>query len=114
MTVPASRDIESIIDFIAGNSGFDAAEHFLNKINVKCKILANFPNLGRRRDELNPSLRIFSVDDYLIFYCPVEEGIEIGFRVVPSYRKVSSRLQRLYPYVFLADKHTFSMYFWRC
>lgn len=88
-TVPASRDIESIIDFIAGNSGFDAAERFLNKINEKCRTLANFPNMGRRRDELAPSLRSFPVDDYLIFYRPVEGGIEI-LRVVSGYRDLDA------------------------
>ena len=65
-TVPASRDIENIIDFIAVNSSFNAAEQFLDKINQKCRYLANFPNLGRRRDELAPMLRSFPVDDYLI------------------------------------------------
>ncbi|MEG3923078.1 hypothetical protein QUA07_28780 [Microcoleus sp. T3_A4] len=32
-TVPASRDIESIMDYIADRSGFDAAESFLDRIN---------------------------------------------------------------------------------
>jgi toxin ParE1/3/4 len=35
-TVPASRDIESIMDYIADRSGFDAAESFLDRINDKC------------------------------------------------------------------------------
>lgn len=42
-TVPVSRDIEKIIDFIAGNSSFGAAERFLDQINQKCRNLANFP-----------------------------------------------------------------------
>ena len=41
--------------------------------------------MGRKRDELYPSLRSFPVDDYLIFYCLIEGGIEIQ-RVVSSYR----------------------------
>lgn len=32
-TAPASRDIESIIDYVADNSSFDAAERLLKKIN---------------------------------------------------------------------------------
>lgn len=32
-TVPASRDIESIIDYIADVQSLDAAEHLLNTIN---------------------------------------------------------------------------------
>ncbi|MCC5664263.1 type II toxin-antitoxin system RelE/ParE family toxin [Nostoc sp. CHAB 5784] len=49
-------------------SSFDAAEPLLKKINEKCSNLANFPNMGRKRNELLPLLRSFAVDDYLIFY----------------------------------------------
>ncbi|MEH2424864.1 MAG: type II toxin-antitoxin system RelE/ParE family toxin [Nostoc sp.] len=48
-TVSASRDIESIIDFIADSSGLDAADRFLNKINGKCNNLAMFPSQGHKR-----------------------------------------------------------------
>ncbi|MDM9580849.1 type II toxin-antitoxin system RelE/ParE family toxin [Nostoc sp. GT001] len=51
-TVTASRDIEAIIDYIADNSSFNAAESLLSKINSKCERLAKFPGMGRRRDEL--------------------------------------------------------------
>jgi toxin ParE1/3/4 len=88
-TVPASQDIESIIDFIADKSGFDVAEGFLNKINEQCVNLANFPSIGRRRDELAPLLRSFPVDDYLIFYRLVEGGIEV-VRVVSGYRNLDA------------------------
>ncbi|MEB3151777.1 MAG: type II toxin-antitoxin system RelE/ParE family toxin [Sphaerospermopsis sp.] len=84
-TVPASRDIETIIDYIAENSSFDAAESLLNKINSKCERLAKFPSMGRRRDELAANVHSFPVNDYLIFYRPIEEGIEI-LRVVSGYR----------------------------
>jgi toxin ParE1/3/4 len=43
-TVPASRDIESIIDYVAGNSSLGAAERLLKKINQKCTTLAHFPS----------------------------------------------------------------------
>ncbi|MBD2196365.1 MULTISPECIES: type II toxin-antitoxin system RelE/ParE family toxin [Calothrix] len=88
-TAPGSRDIESIIDLIADNSSFDAAERFLKKINDKCKNLANFPSMGRKRDELFPSLRSFPVDDYLIFYRQIPEGIEV-VRVVSGYRDLET------------------------
>jgi toxin ParE1/3/4 len=84
-TAPASRDIENIIDYVADNSSFDAAERLLKKINQKCRNLANFPNMGRRRGELSPLLRSFPVEDYLIFYRSIEGGIEI-LRVVSGYR----------------------------
>ena len=59
------------------------------KIQQACKKLAKFPNLGRRRDELIPRLRSFPVEDYLIFYFPLENGIEIA-RVVSGYRDLDA------------------------
>jgi len=91
-TATASRDIETIIDLIADNSDFDAAERFLKKINQKCQNLAIFPNMGRQRDELLQELRSFPVDDYLIFYRPIEGGIEI-LRVVSGYRDLEALFQ---------------------
>jgi toxin ParE1/3/4 len=88
-TAPASRDIESIIDYVAENSSFDAAERLLKKINEKCRNLANFPNMGRKRDELLSLLCSFPVDDYLIFYRSIEGGIEI-LRVVSGYRDLDA------------------------
>ncbi|MFB8789190.1 MAG: type II toxin-antitoxin system RelE/ParE family toxin [Potamolinea sp.] len=84
-TVPASRDIESIIDYVADNTSLDAADKLLRKINKKCSTLANFPHMGRSRDELLSTLRSLPIDNYLIFYRPIEEGIEI-LRVVSGYR----------------------------
>ncbi|WP_414623341.1 type II toxin-antitoxin system RelE/ParE family toxin [Calothrix sp. CCY 0018] len=84
-TVPASRDIENIIDYVADNSSFDTAERLLKKINQKSRNLANFPNMGSKRDQLLTSLRSFPVDDYLIFYRQIEQEIEI-LRVVNGYR----------------------------
>jgi toxin ParE1/3/4 len=69
-TVPASRDIESIIDYVADNSSFDAAESLLSKINSKCERLAKFPSMGRSRDELATNVRSFPVRDFQIKKCP--------------------------------------------
>jgi toxin ParE1/3/4 len=88
-TVPASRDIETIIDYIANNRDFDAAERFLDKLNSICRTLVSFPSMGRKRNELAPNIRSFSVDDYLIFYRSIENGIEI-LRVVSGYRDLNA------------------------
>ncbi len=85
----ASRDIESIIDYIADSRDFDVAERFLEKINQRCRNLANFPNMGRSRDGILPSLRSFPVDGYLIFYRLIEDGIEV-VRVVSGYRDLDT------------------------
>lgn len=85
LTIPASRDIEAIIDYIADHSSFDAAESLLAKINQKCERLAKFPNMGRRRDELSPNVRSLPINNYLIFYRLIEQGVEI-LRVVSGYQ----------------------------
>lgn len=45
--------------------------------------------MGRRRDKLLPTLHSFPVDDYLIFYRPIAEGIEV-VRVVSGYRDLEA------------------------
>lgn len=47
------------------------------------------PGIGRRRDDLAPGLRSISYANYLIFYRPIDDGIEIvrvlhGSRDLPS------------------------------
>jgi len=92
-TAPASRDIESIIDYIADNRGLTAAESYLKKINQKCLNLAQFPSMGKKRDELYPELRSFPVDSYLIFYRQIPDGIEI-LRVVSGYQDLTKLFEQ--------------------
>jgi toxin ParE1/3/4 len=41
--------------------------------------------MGRRRDELSPNVRSFPINNYLIFYRLIEQGVEI-LRVVSGYQ----------------------------
>lgn len=61
----------------------------LTLITQKLDNLAQFPSMGRRRDELLTALRSFPIDDYLIFYRPIAEGIEV-VRVVSGYRDLEA------------------------
>ena len=88
-TATGSRDLEDIVDTIAENSGFDAAERFLSQINAQCRRLAQFPKMGRRRDELSPSLRSFPFQVYLILYREIEGGVEIA-RLISGYRDLEA------------------------
>jgi len=87
-TVLASRDLESILDFLAEQSSIDAAESFLEKINQKCQNL-KFPSLARSRNELFPGIRSLPIDQYLIFYRLQEEEIEI-VRIVSGYQDLDA------------------------
>jgi toxin ParE1/3/4 len=84
----AKSDLIEIWHFIANDSP-DAADRFLSLIGQKCELIATSPEMGRRRDELALGLRSFPVGRYLIFYRPIEDGIEI-VRVLSSYRDIGA------------------------
>jgi toxin ParE1/3/4 len=76
-TIPASRDIEQILDRLATQSSLDASDQILAQINQKCRRLAQFPMMGRSRPELGWEIRSFPISPYLIFYRPIAGGVEI-------------------------------------
>ena len=89
LTKPAIQDIEQIADYIARQSGLAQSEDFLNKLDAKFAQIAQFPRLGRQRDEILPGIRSLSIDNYLILYMPIGQDVEI-FRVVSGYRDIKA------------------------
>jgi ParE toxin of type II toxin-antitoxin system, parDE len=61
----------------------------LSKLDAKFVKIAQFPNLGRKRDEILPGIRSLSVDSYLILYMPIGQDVEI-FRVISGYRDLTA------------------------
>lgn len=51
---------------------------------VRYQILADFPNMGKLYEDFAPELRGFSMGNYIIFYWPIENGIE-AIRVLSGY-----------------------------
>ncbi|MEG4211973.1 type II toxin-antitoxin system RelE/ParE family toxin [Microcoleus sp. S13_B4] len=89
LTQPAIQDIEQIADYIASRSGLDRIDRFLSNLDSKFAKIAQFPNIGRQREEILPLLRSLSIDNYLILYMPIGQNVEI-FRVVSGYRDLST------------------------
>lgn len=89
LTEPAVQDIKQIADYIAQQSGLDAADRFLSKLDAKFSTVAQFPNLGRKRDEILSNSRSLSLNNYLILYLPIGQDIEI-LRVVSGYRDLTA------------------------
>ncbi|KAM3114359.1 type II toxin-antitoxin system RelE/ParE family toxin [Phormidesmis sp. 146-33] len=85
----ASRDIERISGYIADQSGMRASEKFIDKLNQKFLTLTQFPNIGRKRDELSSGLGSLSFEDYLILYRSTTEEVEIA-RVVSGYQDLEA------------------------
>jgi toxin ParE1/3/4 len=72
----AEIDITAIWDFIAADS-IKAADGLINRIDRAFDMLADTPLAGRSRDELRPNLRSFPVGNYIIFYVPLPDGVEV-------------------------------------
>ncbi|MEB3226540.1 MAG: type II toxin-antitoxin system RelE/ParE family toxin [Synechococcus sp.] len=88
LTKPAVKDIEQIADYLAQTTGINQAEVFLDELNQKLAKVAQFPKLGRQRDEIFPNVRSLTLRTYLILYLPTEGGIDI-LRVVSGYRDLT-------------------------
>ena len=71
------RDLNEICDYISRNNPRTASELF-DAIRQKCKFVAEFPNMGKSYEMLASNLRGFRVRDYLIFYYPRADGIDIA------------------------------------
>ena len=72
----AQTDLDSIWDYIAADD-IAAADRLLESFRTKLALIAEAPGLGRPRDEFARSLRSFPVGNYLLFYRPMADGIEL-------------------------------------
>ncbi|MDZ8221695.1 MULTISPECIES: type II toxin-antitoxin system RelE/ParE family toxin [unclassified Nostoc] len=84
----AIKDLDEICEYIARINP-KAASKLFDDIRAKCKLLANFPNMGKDYSIIVPNLRGFVVDNYIIFYYPREDGISVA-RVASGYRDLES------------------------
>lgn len=84
----AIQDLDGICEYIAHRDS-RAASQFFDTLRQKCKLVANFPNMGKSYEQLSSDLRGFTVDDYLVLYYPNDDGIVIA-RVVSGYRDLES------------------------
>ncbi len=76
ISTQAGKDIEDIWNYVANNN-LEAANNLFDMLRANFPKLAKFPQIGRERSQLAPELRSFPVKSYLIFYRPIETGIEI-------------------------------------
>ena len=85
----ALQDISSINDSLLEYDNPKLADQFLDALLTKCDRLVQFPQMGRKRDELSINLRSFPLQDYLIFYRIGSDEIEI-VRVVSGYQDLTA------------------------
>ena len=83
-TEQSEDDLVDIWIYIAHDNP-DAADRLLERIDNKCALLAENPELGRSRPDIAPGFRYFPSGSYLILYRTLENGIEV-VRVVHGAR----------------------------
>ena len=84
----AGRDLDAIWDYIAQHNP-SAAAALLRSIARKAELIATQPMMGKVRDELADDLRSFPEGNFVIFFRPLTDGIEI-VRVLHSARDVDA------------------------
>ena len=72
----ARSDLDEIWSYIAQDNP-DIADGFVRSLISRFPMLAEMPEAGRQREELAPELRSFAIGNYVIFYRPIENGVEI-------------------------------------
>ncbi|NJL10849.1 MAG: type II toxin-antitoxin system RelE/ParE family toxin [Calothrix sp. SM1_7_51] len=84
----AIQDLDEICEYIARTNP-KAASNLFDEIRKKCKLVAGFPNMGKNYGKLASNLRGFVMDDYIVFYYPQPNGINVT-RVVSGCRDLES------------------------
>jgi toxin ParE1/3/4 len=82
----ADQDLDSIWSFITVDSP-RAADAMINRLTATFDMLLTMPQAGRLRHEFRENLRSFAVENYVIFYVTVPQGIDI-VRVVHGRRDI--------------------------
>ena len=88
----ARADLIAIWQHIAPDSP-TAADHLLDRIVLLSDTIAGTPLMGRRREELGPNLRSFVVANYVIFYEPNDDGVDI-VRVLHGHTDIEDAMNR--------------------
>jgi len=77
-TDSARDDLLRIGRFVAERSGsIERALKLLEKIDSKCASYSRQPMMGDLRPDLGPDVRIFPVQNFVVVYRPISNGIEV-------------------------------------
>ena len=84
----AEADLIEIWIYIALDSP-TSADKLLDEIDEKSRKLADSPFIGKTRDELGSNIRSLPIGNYVLFYQPIVDGIEI-IRVLHGARDIDA------------------------
>lgn len=82
----ADADLNNIFDYIS-HDNLNAADRLLDRIEERVRLHADSPWIGSPCPELAEGVRSFVVGNYVTFYIPVANGIQL-LRVLHSARDI--------------------------
>jgi toxin ParE1/3/4 len=86
---PSSRqDLIQILEYISQDNPGAALRH-VERLEEECWLPARNPEMGTLRNDLLPNLRAWSMGNYVIFFRPTADGIDV-VRVVHGARDYPS------------------------
>jgi toxin ParE1/3/4 len=90
---PEARDdlVEIWLYIAIAQDNQATADQVLENINQKFLLLSDSPLIGRERQEISSGLRSFPASSYVIFYRPINGGIDV-VRVLHGARNVEDLL----------------------
>lgn len=89
LTPAAEDDLVAIWRYVVAESHNEGtANRLLDDIGGKSQLYAERPELGELRPDLAPGVRCFPVGQYVVFYRPAADGIDVlrilhGMRDIP-------------------------------
>jgi toxin ParE1/3/4 len=84
----AIRDLDEITSYFADRN-VNAGDRLLDEFTKKCRYLTQFPLMGRCYVEVRSYLRGIPMQNYILFYRILDDGIEI-MRVVRGDRDIEA------------------------
>lgn len=89
----ARADIKRIWRYVTREASDTVADRLLDRIAAAAGMLAEYPYSGTARPELQPGLRSRPVGNYVIFYRPQADGIEV-VRVLHGRQDIEERFEQ--------------------
>lgn len=87
----AESDLDELWYYVASNGSVEIADRLVDSLTSTFVLLAKYPRVGRRRDDLRPGIRSFPVGKYAVLYRLDGEDVLIQ-RVVRGSRDLESLL----------------------
>ena len=88
----ANQDVADIVNLLFELNPL-AARNSLNALESICQLLTVHSEIGRPRPELGEGLRSMPVGNYLVFYLPAPDGIDVA-RVIYGGRDLPAAFRR--------------------